>query len=294
MKPYPAPPPQNMQALVARIQRDFASMTPQFQVGSRYLMDNPAEIPVASMRRIAAQAGVQPATLVRLAQSLGYEGWDDLKRIYVQSLRSVPKPYAVQARKLVRDANPDTLGRAVAMQSDNIQALGLANAGRIAAASKLLAAAPHVHIAGFRASFAPAFAFQYLYRLFRPSVSLLRGDAGTLEMELRAISRRDATVIISFAPYSQESMQVAQAARRAGSKVLALCDSVVAPIALQADCILVFSTDTPSFFPSSTSALALVEILIEQLLAQAGPKAVEGLRRAEAQLHETGAYLNAR
>ncbi|TEA77840.1 MurR/RpiR family transcriptional regulator [Allopusillimonas ginsengisoli] len=294
MTPYPAPPPQNMPALVARIQRDFANMTPQFQIGARYLIDCPADIPVASMRRIAEQAGVQPATLVRLAQSLGYQGWDDLKRIYVQALRSEPKRYAVQARKLVRDANPTALGQAVAVQADNIQALGQANAGRMAAATRMLSAAPHVHIAGFRASYAPAFTFQYLYRLFRPSVSLLRSDAGTLEMELRAINRRDATVIISFAPYSHESMQVADAARKAGSKVLAICDSVVAPIALQADCVLVFSTNTPSFFPSSTPALALVEILIAQLLAQAGPKAVEGLKRAEEQLHATGAYLNAR
>jgi hypothetical protein len=35
-----------------------------------------------------------------------------------------------------------------------------------------------------------------------------------------------------------------------------------------------------------------VEILIEQLLAHAGPDAVEGLRQAEEQLHETGAYLD--
>jgi len=34
-----------------------------------------------------------------------------------------------------------------------------------------------------------------------------------------------------------------------------------------------------------------VEILIEHLLARAGPAAVQGLQRAEAELHETGAYL---
>jgi DNA-binding MurR/RpiR family transcriptional regulator len=285
-------PPQNVQALAARIQRDFADMTPQFQVGARYLLDFPADIPVSSMRKVAAQAGVQPATLVRLAQFLGYGGWDELKRIHVESLRSIPKRYAAQARKLVRDAQADTLGRAVSMQADNIRLLEQLNAGRIRQAVQLLSAARHVHVAGFRASFAPAFTLHYLYRLFRPSVSLLRADAGALEMELRAIGREDATVIIGFAPYSQESLRAAQAAHKAGSKVIAISDSVVAPIARQADCALVFSTETHSFFPSSTPALALVEILIEQLLAHAGPDAVEGLRQAEEQLHETGAYLD--
>ena len=130
--------------------------------------------------------------------------------------------------------------------------------------------------------------------MFRASVTALRGDAGTLEMELRAIQKGDAVVIIGFAPYSREALLVAQAARHAGARVVALCDSVVAPIALEADCVLVFSTETPSFFPSSTAASALVEILIEQLLAKAGKEAVDGIARAEDELHQTGAYLSAK
>ncbi|MYN14002.1 SIS domain-containing protein [Pusillimonas sp. TS35] len=284
--------PRTLQALTARLQREFSAMTPQFQVSARYLLDFPAEIPLASMRKIATQAGVQPATLVRLAQSLGYEGWDGLKRVYVQSLQAIPKRYAAQARKLVRQPSaPDALARSVAMQADNLRLLEHLNDGRMAEAVGLLAQARHVHIAGFRASFAPAFTFQYLYRLFRPTVSLLRGDAGTLEMELRAVSKADAVAVIGFAPYSRESLRVVQAARKADARVLAICDSLVAPIALDADCVLVFSTETSSFFPSSAPALALVEILIEHLLARAGPAAVQGLQRAEAELHETGAYL---
>src|SRR3546814_18434605 len=84
-------------------------------------------------------------------------------------------------------------------------------------------------------SFAPAFTFQYLYRLFRPSVTAMRGDAGTLEMELRAIAKGDTVVIIGFAPYSQEAMHVAPAGRQAGSRILAIWDNVVAPSARDDD-----------------------------------------------------------
>jgi DNA-binding MurR/RpiR family transcriptional regulator len=284
--------PQDLEALSARIRQDYSGMTPQFQVGAKYLLDFPNEIPITSMRKVASQAGVQPATLVRLAQSLGYPGWDDLKAVFLRSLRQAPKAYAEQARKLLHGKNPqDALGHAIAIQTGNIRRLEQDNAQRLPAAVHLLSKAKQVHVAGFRASFAPAYTFQYLYRLFRPSVTVLRGDAGTLDMELRAIAKGDAVVIIGFAPYSQEYMRVAQAARQAGSRVLAICDSVVAPIALDADCVLVFSTETPSFFPSGAAAVALVEILIEQLLAKAGPQAIDGIARAEDQLHRSGAYL---
>src|SRR5690606_35919459 len=165
------------------------------------------------------------------------------------------------------------------------------NAGRLTQAVQLLSKAKRVHVAGFRASFAAAFVFQYQYRLFRPSVSALRGDAGTLEMELRALAKGDAVVIIGFAPYSNESMRVAQAARQAGCRILAICDSMLAPMALDADSVLLFDTDTPSFFPSSAAAIALVELLIEQLLAKAGRQAVTGIEQAENQLRQAGAYL---
>ncbi len=243
-------PPDTLDELVKRIQHDFPGMTAQFQVGARYLIDSPAEIPISSMRKIASQAGVQPATLVRLAQSLGYDGWNSLKDVFAQRMRLAPRRYTEQARKVIRSKNSlDILDKNVAAHIRNINRLTDLNADRLLAAVDLLSRAAHVHIAGFRISFASAFAFQYLYRLFRPSVSILRGDAGTLEMELRSLKKGDALVIISFAPYSKEAIQAAKAARQAGCPVLAICDSIVAPIAQNADCILVFSTETPSFFP---------------------------------------------
>ena len=286
-------PPNTLDDLIDRIQHDFAQLSPQFQIAARYLLDFPAEVPVTSMRSISRQAGVQPATLVRLAKSLGYQGWDELRQIFVRSLQQSPRRYTEQARELVRNKRQaDVLGRAIATHADNVRLLERLNATRLPGAVQLLAKAGHVYVAGFRASFAPAYTLHYLYRLFRSSVSLLRGDAGGLELELRAIGKRDVVVVTSFAPYSQEALRVSRAAHDAGAKVLAICDSIVAPIALKADAVLVFATGTPSFFPSSAAAVALVEILVEQLLAKAGKQAIAGLERAETQLHQTGAYVN--
>lgn len=288
-------PPQDLDALVARVQAGFPGMTAQFQVGAKYLLDFPAEVPIASMRKIAQQANVQPATLVRLAQHLGYEGWEALKEVFVQSFRQTPTLYTSKARKVLRSRNPRSMVGEMGMaQTRNLGLIEEQNAERLPKAVNLLTAAVRVHIAGFRACFAPAFTFYYLYRLFRPSVIMLRGDAGTLETELRAIEPADVVVVMSFAPYSQEIMRVTEAAQKAGCKVLAITDSVVAPIALRADGILIFSTDTPSFFPSVAAAVALTETLIEQLVAKEGKRAISGIALAEKQLHQTGAYLLAK
>lgn len=284
-------PPQTLENLIQRLQSTYAEMPTQFQISARYLIDHPGDVPIASMRTIATQAGVQPATLVRLAQSLGYAGWSGLKDVFVQSLRQAPMAYTEQAKAVVRRRDPMAMLTQVNQaQARNVMNLQELNAAAMPEAVELLVKAKRVYVAGFRASHAPAFTFYYLYRLFRPSVSMLRSEAGTLEMELRALQAGDVVVLTAFAPYSNEIVRVYEAAIESGCQVIALCDSLVAPIALESRCNLIFGTEVPSFFPSSTAAIALVEGLIEQILARTGKKALSGLQSAENQLHHTGAY----
>ena len=286
-------PPRPLETFVALVRERFSEMSPQFQIGARHLIDFPDEVPVLSMRRIASNAGVQPATLVRLAKSLGYAGWEPLRQVFVRSLHNVPRRYADQARDALGRRHPRSmLGRHAEAQASNMHHLEEANAEQLTQAAKILARTRHVHIAGFRASFAAAHTLHYLYRLFRSSVSLIRGDAGLLEMELRALEPGDAVIMIGFAPYSQETMRVAEAAHARGCRSIALCDSKLAPIAHHADVTLLFSTDTPYFFPSSVSAIALVETLAHTLLVRSGDRAIEALDQAEDQLRRTGAYLD--
>ena len=295
MRTEHAMPPPNLDALLRHLREHFTSLSTQFQGGARYLLDHPQEIPILSMRKVAADAGVQPATLVRLAQFLGFEGWQGLRELFVESLRGGQQPYAKRARKVVREnGSSRMLAEMLESQHRNIDHTGANNGESITLATSLISAAPNVHVAGFRSCHPIAFTFHYVYRLFRPTVQLIRGDAGTLEMELRVLAPKDAVVVVSFAPYSQESLRVAKAARDAGCRLIALTDSTVAPIALQADCTLLFSVDSPSFFPSITAGVALAEALVEQLLAKKGKGAIKALELAEGQLHQAGAYVQAR
>lgn len=289
-KPHP---PRSLDGLVALVRERFPEMSPQFQIGARYLIDFPAEIPLQSMRNIAAAAGVQPATLVRLTKSLGYEGWDELRQVFVRGLQQLPRRYADQAEEVVRRrSGRSVLSRHVSTHIANLQLLEELNNENLAQAVRVLQRSRHVHVAGFRASHAAAYILHYLYRLFRHSVTLLRGDAGLLEMELRALEPADAVVIIGFAPYSQEGLRVAQAAQERGCCIVAICDSELAPLARHADVTLRFPTETAGFFPSSAGAMVVVEALTSQLLAKAGHQAVQALGLAEEQLHRSGAYVN--
>lgn len=286
--------PANFAGLDALIRANYADMRPQFQAGAAFLLDNPGEVAVSTMRAVATRAGVQPSTLVRLSQYLGFPGWGELRALFVERLAVTPKAYAYKAQNLVKRNNSDILiAEIFQAQRANLDASEPKNADELLRAARTLTKARHVHIAGFRAAYSVAFMLEYLYRLFRPSVTLIKGTAGSLAMELRAVAPQDATIVISFAPYSIEAVQVADAAKRAGSKLIALTDSAVAPIALQADHTILFSHDSPSFFPSMAAAVAVAESLIELVISLDDDKAVKRLEHAEEELYQSGAYVKA-
>ncbi|MGH8778343.1 MurR/RpiR family transcriptional regulator [Paraburkholderia sp.] len=284
--------PDSFDQLAALIRARFAELSPQFQMGAAFLLDHPDEVAVSSMRKVAERSQVQPASLVRLSQQLGFPGWNELRELFVARVRTRPEPLASRARSLVKTNAKDSLASdMLAAHRHNLELTAAHNVRSTVEAARLLKRVPHVHVAGFRSCYPVAFGFVYGYRLFRPSVSLLTGEAGTLDMQLRNIERGSATVVISFAPYSVEAVRVAQAALEKGSRLVAITDSAVSPIALNADKVLIFSHESPSFFPSLVAANALAESLVAHLLALEGAGAVQQLEKTEAALHAKAAYV---
>lgn len=275
-----------------QILQKFPTLSPKIQAAARYVVDHPNEVVIHSMRSLAEMAGAQPATFVRLAQQLGHAGWPDLKAAFAEELGLHGDRYGPRAKSLAtRGTGADLVGELFDAQRRNLDVTEVQCAASLRQAARAFKRATAVHIAGFRASFPIACSLAYAYRLFRDSVHLIDGHAGGLEMQLRPIERRDCVAVISFAPYSRESMLVIEAAKAAGARVVALTDSSASPLALAADVQVLFSAASPSFFPSVAAAVAVTEALLELLVADADDNVSKLIDQAEQRLFDSGAYL---
>jgi DNA-binding MurR/RpiR family transcriptional regulator len=259
---------------------------------ARYVLDHPNEVVTGSMRNVGTRSQSTPATLVRFAQHLGFEGWPQLKEAFAADMGLGSATYGGRAKQLVGRAKDNGLaGEMFEVQRRNLEATHQQSEQALQKACALIEKAPAVHAAGFRACFPIAFSFVYVYRIFRASVHLVDGQGGSLEMQQRAFAKGDALVVASFAPYSREALQVTQAAKDAGCRIVAITDSVTSPLSLLADETLLFTISSPSFFPSVAAGVALTEALVELLASRAGKPVVRRIDQAEAQLFESGAYL---
>lgn len=275
-----------------RLLAQFEGLSPAMQAAARFIVDHPDEVVIGSMRSLAERAGIQPATLVRLAQQLGYGGWPGLKSAFAEDFGLRSGTYGEKARSLARRGKAaDLTSELFAVQRANLDATEVGAAPRLRETARLLKRARAVHIAGFRASHPLAFSLFYGYRLFRNSVFLVNSSAAGLEAQMRAIEKGDAVVAISFAPYSRESLVVARHAREVGATLIALTDSNASPLAREAQEVLVFSVSSPSFFPSIAAGMAVTEALLEQLVADGGESVVTRIDEVEKMLFEAGSYV---
>lgn len=281
-------------ALSERIIERLEQMTPQVALGARFIVDHPDTMVMSSMREIASRVGVAPATLLRLARTLGYQDWSGFRDVYVEHFRSSSPHYAEKAGALSkRQGIPALVDEVTRAQVAALQHAATANTPEsIDAAARILARAPRVFVAAFMSCRAPGLAFTYICRLFRSNVTLLGSEGASLVADLADLRSDDAVLSINFLPYAREIRLVADAVARSGAALVSVADSRVTPLSQHARSILLFGADSPSFFPSITSAVALVESVAAAMLAHAGDGAVSRVGAVEQALYSSGSYVS--
>lgn len=286
-------------SILDRLHDVYDSLSPQLQRGAKYILERPDEVAFTSMRQLAHRADVQPATMVRLAQKLGLDGYEELREPFRVELRRQPSGYGRRARQLQERTGRRSGGRAlthlggemILADRENLsltlQAIG---GDGLAATSTVLAKSRRLYIMGMRSLYPAAFYTHYACSLFRDNTVLLDGPGGTFSDGLRGISDKDAMLIFSLEPYTSDVVQAATYAVEKGAEVVAITDSLVSPLAALTPHLLLVGTDGPALFKSVVPAIAVAQALVAQMLAQGGQGALDAVAESELQLDRFAAY----
>src|SRR5437588_5162249 len=268
------------------------SLPMRLQEVGRFVAANDYDATTRSMRELATVAGADPAAFTRLAKAIGYSGWDELRAALTEARRpEQSSPFSGRAKGRRRGPTPE-----ISLVSDKLdaEAAGLSriSAGSVANAAKALHAARRIWIAGFRSCRSVAELLNYQLRLFRADEVQLVGGSGPEDLDLGAFRAGDAVVVIGFAPYSTASVLSARAAHGSGATLIAIADTIAAPMAEGAEHLLLFeAASSPGFFPSLTGAIAIAQSLAAVTFALGGAGAKRRLEETEARLAETSQYF---
>jgi len=280
---------------MGRLLEALPEMSPQLRKAAHYVLDNPNDVGVSSIREIAEAALVKPNTLVRLARAVGFEGYEDFREPFREALRTGRESFPDRARWLQSIARGGRHGRLFGGMAsstlENIERLFAdATAAEVKAAADRIVAARTTYVLGVGVSYALAHNFAYLTRMALDSVVAVPRDGSLPIDDVANAGPDDALLAMTFKPYRSEVVDAVRTAGAQGAGVIALTDSRSSPIALAADLAFVIPTDTPQFFTSTVAAAALLETIAAFVVADADPRVIANIDRFHRRRHELGIY----
>lgn len=281
--------------ILERIGDAYEALTPEAQKAAKYVLENPQDVGVSTVREIAEAANVKPNTFVRMARAVGFEGYDDFRAPFRDAIKSGHVRFEDRARWLQDIAKGGELG---GLYADMAQA-ALRNLEETFAGidAQTLQAAAHaiwnshsVYTLGVGVNNANARNFSYL-----ASTGMVRFHAipraGSVPMDdIAWANEADTLIAITCHPYRSEVVEAVRVAKDQGMTVVALSDSLASPIIRMADHRFVVNVETPQFFPSSVSIIAVLETLLSFVIALASDEIVERVEKFHARRHSLGLY----
>jgi DNA-binding MurR/RpiR family transcriptional regulator len=231
--------PQDFESLREMILEQRQSLPKRIAQVAAYALDNPDEIAFGTAASIASSAGVQPSTLIRFAQHLGYDGFTSLQSVFRQRLRERTTSYEDRLNALRGGGDGGKyrgiLEGFVAASSQSLDSLlGKVDDAALEAAVDRLVGAETIYIVARRRSYPIASYLAYAFGKLGVRYQLVDSSAGLDPEMLTFANGKDAAIVVSFSPYAGATLDHAAALTEAGVPVVAITDSAFSPLAQSA------------------------------------------------------------
>ena len=258
------------------------------------VLDQPDLVAFGTVARVARAAGTSGASVLRLADRLGYQGFSQLQaavqrtigqqlRPAVERIQSAPTPAGLDAVTRTRQADLDNVDRT--LRAVTLEAYGhavevLAQRSRPV---RFLAGDAVVGVAG---QIAAGLA------LLRPDVAVVEGSDVAVARQMASVHPADPVVVaVDLRRYERWVVEHARRAADSGSEVIALTDSLLSPLAALAKVSFTVEAEGAGPFDSLVGLLALGNALVSGVAGRLRRTATPRLEAIEDAWRSTDALL---
>lgn len=259
--------PRDFPGLKTRILERGKALPKRLAQVATFAVDNPDEIAFGTVASIAEAAHVQPSTLVRFSQAMGYPGFSQLQEVFRSRLRErilnyeerleQLREHAASASKshIILQGFSEAFEKSVASLTDRIDPV------QLDAAVEKLAAAGTIYLIGLRRSFPISSYMAYAFGKLGVRHVLVQATGGLAQEEVRFATKSDVVLAISFTPYASETVALAQAIAARNVPLVSITDSGFSPLAPLSDIWFEVVESNFEGFRSMAATLALAATL---------------------------------
>jgi DNA-binding MurR/RpiR family transcriptional regulator len=255
-----------------RIRQIYPTLAQNDRKLADFLLDNAEQARHLSSQKLAQLAGVSQSSVVKFAQKLGYKGFPALKLALGEVLAQPQVAPVVTVHNHILSSDPlKTVGEKLLLEKQAAlrATLDINSEQRLLTALEMLRAARRVILVGIGAS--GLVAKDLSFKLLKIGVmAVAEADMYVQLATIKALSREDLLLAISFSGERREINLAAEEARIAGAKVLALTSFSPNGLQQRADHCLYTIAQEPNIrsaaISSSTAQFALTDLLFMALL----------------------------
>ena len=252
-------PPASVDEFRARLADILDDLPRRLRQCADYIAANTDRIAVSTVAELATGADVPPSAVMRFCQILGFSGFSEMQRLFREAYSPGWPDYSTRLKNLKEGGagSPTALlAEFIEAGRQSLEALAKsADEVALQQAVAVLAGADTVHVVGLRRAFPVASYLAYVFE--KMSVpAMLHDGVGKLDHRF-ALRPNDAVLAITFAPYSEETLTLAQDAKARGLPVVSLTDRMTSPLVRFSDAILTVPEVDFGAFRSLSATIAM-------------------------------------
>lgn len=281
--------------ILNRLAGELSELTPEARKAATYVLENPRDVGVSTVREIAQAANVKPNTVVRMARQVGFEGYEDFRAPFRDAIRRGAADFPDRARWLQDIRKSGDLGGLYAdmvryVMTNIEETFAGISTEDMKVAAEAVWNARRVFTLGVGVNNSVARNFTYLASTGMTEFHAIPRPGSTPVDDLAWADDNDILIAVTCKPYRSEVVEAVAIAKEQGMTIVALSDSPASPIIRMADHGFVVSVETPQFFPSSVSIIALLETLLSFVIAVASDEIPERVETFHKRRHQLGLY----
>src|SRR5580704_3406760 len=228
----------------------------------RPILEHPREYVLLSVRAMAKRLKTDPATIVRIVRALGFGSYREFQR----HLHELSLAFATALDTMQSSGSdvsmPSHVRESLEQDLKNLQGLKNSLEARrlVALAERFYDARRIVILAG---DLAVTLAHYFEYQISLLGLPIFAAtSAGRILHVVRAVTKKDLVVAVSFRRGLRQTIEGARQARARGAYCVGISDTYVSPLARECHEVFLASIESTSFGASYAAPVALINALL--------------------------------
>ena len=289
--------------LFKKVKENSNKLNPMQRKLIKFILDNYMEVGFMSAAKLARKVHTSQSTVLRLSNTLGYEGYGFMQSD-IQAMIKRKISYAAFVDKTkTSDVNSNLKGieqfeslysRVINLDIENIK-----NTKRNINVTTLvnvvddILKAKNIYVLGLRSSASLAIFFGIsLNMIMDNNVKILNNINCSLFDQSLAVTKKDILICFAFPRYTKETVKLIKFAKKKEIKTVVFTDDILTPFSEDCDYLIPININSTGYIGSYVAPLSLINFILSLTTYKKGRKALVRLKEVEKYIKEYGVFYS--